>query len=456
MCGKRRKQPVLLTWRDVIALIESVKLAEEIKPSQQAKREVFKKFGILGSRKDPPLTAIFYRIMIRQGILDNIITEITGVKSPLLLDTYLRAALRVFIELEVFSRGKIRYDNPFKVRRKVSALLSKRAHPYAGMWFWDITFKLRDYSLQPKSEEEKLMYEYLLPKWFIRKMAELLNPKEAEELFKALNAKPMISVRVNTLKADVKEVVDELAREGKKVFVSEVVPTVLKFEGPYNFDKSRLFLEGKIIIQEEAAALASLILDPKPGEVVVDLCAAPGGKTTHIAELMKNQGKIYAFDTDDRRIRRMKELLKRTGVSIAEIFTRDAREAPRILGKEVADRVLVDAPCTSDGTIMKNPELRWRIMETEVPKFAQLQYELLKAAVKLVKPGGYILYTTCSLLKEEDEEVIEKLLRKEGDKLELVPLKKPYDEGFLPGTMRAWPHKHKTIGFFYALLRKKT
>ena len=456
MLRKLRKQPVLLTWRDVIALIESVKLAEEIKPSQQAKRDVFEKFGILGSRKDPPLTAIFYRIMIRQGILDNIITEITGVKSPLLLDAYLRAALRVFIELEVFSRGKIRYDNPFKVRRKVSALLSKRAHPYAGMWFWDITFKLKNYSPQPKNEEEKLMYEYLLPKWFIRRMAELLSPEEAEELFKALNTRPMISIRVNTLKADVREVVNELAREGKKVFISEVVPTVLKFEGPYNFDKSRLFLEGKIIIQEEAAALASLILDPKPGEVVVDLCAAPGGKTTHIAELMKNQGKIYAFDTDDRRIKRMKELLKRTGVSIVEIFMKDAREAPRILGKEVADRVLVDAPCTSDGTIMKNPELRWRIMESEVPKFAQLQYELLKAAVKLVKPGGYILYTTCSLLKEEDEEVIEKLLKKEGDKLELVPLNKPYDEGFLPGTMRAWPHKHKTIGFFYALLKKKT
>ena len=279
-----KKQPVLLTWRDVIVLIESVKRAEEIKPSQQAKRDVFKKFGILGSRKDPPLTAIFYRIMLRQGILDNIITQVTGVSSPLLLDAYLRAALRVFIELEVFSRGRVRYDNPYKVKRKVSALLSKRAHPYAGMWFWDTTFKLRNYNLQPRSEEEKLMYRYLLPQWFIRKITDLLTHKEAEELFKALNTRPLISVRVNTLKAEVKEVVSELAREGRKVFISDIIPTILKFEGPYNFDKSRLFLEGKIIIQEEAAALASLILGPRPGEVVVDLCAAPGGKTTHIAE----------------------------------------------------------------------------------------------------------------------------------------------------------------------------
>jgi len=451
----RRKQPVLLTWRDVVALIEAVRRAEEVKPSQQAKRDVFKKFGILGSEKDPPLTAIFYRVMLRQGILDGIITQITGISSPLLLDAYLRAALRVFIELEVFSKGRVRYDNPFKTKRKVSALLSKRAHPYAGMWFWDTVFKLRDHEPRPSSEEEELMYRYLLPKWYIRKITELLTREEAEELFKALNSKPLISVRVNTLKADVEEVVNELRRDGKKVIVSSVVPTVLKFDGPYNFDKSRIFLEGKIVIQEEAAALTSVVLSPKPGEVVVDLCAAPGGKTTHLAELMKNRGKIYAFDIDRRRIERMKELIKRTGASIVEVFIRDAREAPHILGKEIADKVLVDAPCTSDGTIMKNPELRWRIIESEVSKFAQLQYELLKAAVKLVRPGGHILYTTCSLLRNENEDVIEKLLRKER-KIEVIPLRNPYDEGFLPGTMRAWPHRHGTIGFFYALLRKKT
>jgi len=162
----RRKQPVLLTWRDVVALIEAVRRAEEVKPSQQAKRDVFKKFGILGSEKDPPLTAIFYRVMLRQGILDSIITQITGVTSPLLLDGYLRAALRVYIDLEVFSKGRVRYDNPFKTKRKVSALLSKRAHPYAGMWFWDTVFKLRDHEPRPSSEEEELMYRYLLPKWY--------------------------------------------------------------------------------------------------------------------------------------------------------------------------------------------------------------------------------------------------------------------------------------------------
>ncbi len=451
---KRRREPVLLGWRDVLALVEAVKKAEEIKPSQQAKRDVFKKFGILGKRKDPPLTAIFYRIMARQGILDIVVREVTGVKNVLLLDPHLRAALRVFTELETFSRNSIKYENPHEVRRRISAYLSTRSHPYVGMWFWDVSWELRKHKPKPRNREEELMFKYMLPLWYVKRISELLGMQEAEEYFKALNRKPKISVRVNTLRASVDDVVNALEKEGIKVEVSRVVPTVLRFEGPYNFDASDLFKDGKIVIQEEAAALAPHILNPKPGEFVVDLAAAPGGKTELMGELMQNEGVIHAFDIDKRRIRRMKELLKRTGVRNVVIHVEDARKAPAILGKCVADKVLVDAPCTSDGTIMKNPDLRWRLMESEVPKFAQLQYEMLKAALKLVKPGGLILYTTCSALKEEDEDVIERLLKKEGSKLELVELRGPYEPGFLKGTMRAWPHKHPTIGFFYALLRR--
>ncbi len=450
---RSRKEPVSLGWRDVLALVEAVRRAEEVKPSQQAKREVFKDFGILGGRKDPPLTAIFYRVLGRLGILDMVLREVTGVKNVLLLDPHLRAALRVFAELLIFSRGRFRFENPIEVRRRVSAYLSKRSHPYVGMWFWDVLDELREHRPRPSSREEVLMLKYRLPLWYVRRMTELLGG-EAEDYFKALNRKPLISVRVNTLKASVDEVVEELRREGKEVVVSKVVPTVLRFEGPYNFDASRLFKDGKIVIQEEAAALAPHILKPRPGEFVVDLAAAPGGKTELMGELMDNKGVIHAFDIDRRRLKRMRELLRRTGVRNVVIHVEDARNAPNILGKGVADKVLVDAPCTSDGTIMKNPDLRWRLMEGEVPKFAQLQYEMLRAALKLVKPGGLILYTTCSALKEEGEDVVARLLRKVGSKVELVELKGPYDEGFMKGTMRAWPHRHGTIGFFYALLRR--
>jgi len=211
--------------------------------------------------------------------------------------------------------------------------------------------------------------------------------------------------------------------------------------------------EGLALPQEEASAAASLILAPKPGETVVDLAAAPGGKTAHMAELMENRGRIYAFDIDAERIRRMRKILRWAGVEIAEVRKLDGRRAPEVLGEEIAEGVLLDAPCTSDGTIAKNPELRWRLREKNVPKVVELQKELIESAWKLLKPGGRLLYSTCSMLPEENEEVVRWFLSRHDD-ARLVPLSAPYSPGFLPGTRRAWPHRHRTIGFFYALIEK--
>lgn len=448
------KEPYELEWVDIAALIEAVKLAESIKPSQQAKRDAFKKFGVLGTRRDPPLTSIFYNLMLRLGLIDNLISEFSGVPNPLLLDANLRAALRVFIGLMVFNKERVRFRELEKIKNKVSKYLSEVSHPFVGMWFWDLVDKLVSYEYRPRTTEEELTLKYLLPAWYVKKMRELIGEEEADKLFESFLKTPKISVRVNTLKSSVEEVLKELTESGARdLEVSQIVPTVIKFKGPFNFDKSRLLREGKIVIQEEPAALAAILLDPKPGQVVVDLAAAPGGKTELIGELMKNEGVIYAFDVDPRRIDRMRKLLSRTGITIVKIYEKDGREAPKIVGEGVADRVLIDPPCSSDGTLMKNHDLRWRLMENDVSKLAQLQYELLLAGLKILKPGGYLLYSTCSLLKEQNEDVVQRVLKKK--KAKIVPIKGPYEEGFLPGTMRTWPHKHNTIGFFYALLTKE-
>ena len=447
-------EPYEVSWRDVAALIEAVLRSEAVKPVQQAKREAFKAFGILGTRRDPPLTSLFYGIMLRLGIIDRVIEDITGSSSSLLLDARLRAALRVFIYLELYARERVRYERRAECLKRTAAWLSSRVHPYVGMWFVDAVNRLSNYTPTAKSPDEEIMFKYLLPAWYAKRIVDLVGQEEAERIFKAFMERPKITVRVNILKATVSEVLEKLREEGKEPEVSAVVPTVIRFEGPYNFDKSELFRSGRIVIQEEPAALASIILGPKPGEVVIDLAAAPGGKTEHMGELMGNSGTIYAFDVDRVRMKRLERLVKRAGITIVKTYVRDGREAPRVLGEEVADRVLVDAPCTSDGTLAKNPDLRWRLRQEDVPKLAQLQYELLKAAVKLVKPGGYILYTTCTLLSEENEDVVSRLLEKEGGRLRLVPLEGPYARGLLPGTMRVWPHIHRTIGFFYALLQK--
>ncbi len=449
-----------LTPRDLEALVKAVKLGEELKPSQQAKRDVFDSYGITGSYKDRVLTAIYYDIWKRVGLIDKIICELTGVNNAAILDPWLRAALRVAIELLVFERhikssARDLRDQIVKyLKKRISKLLSDETHPYVGMYFWDLVDRIAMYRIEPKDLVERWELRYLISRTIIERVLKILGKDETKQLLRTFNRVPPISVRVNILKSSVDEVLKTLKREGVEPEIGKYVNTVVKFKGPYNFDKSQLFKEGKIIIQDEAAALASIVLDPKPNEVVVDMCAAPGGKTEHIAELMKNQGKIYAFDIDKKRIKRMRDLLDRCGITIVEIYHEDVRKAPKILGEEIADKVLLDAPCTSSGTIMKNHELRWRIQEKKIFEMASLQYELLKTAIRLAKPGGRILYTTCSLFIEENEDVVRKILKEFDGIVRLIPLSKPFDTGLIPGTMRAWPHRHGTLGFFYALFEK--
>ena len=451
--ARESRAPLGLPPRGALVLVEIVRRAEEVKPSQHAKREVLRRHGLLGTSLDRIVTALFYDLMKRLGLIDRAAAEIVGVDSVLILDPWLRAALRVAVGLNIFYR--LDETTRRALRWGVAKLLSEETHPYVGMYYWRLYERIESYQPMARSMEEALEWRYLLPSWLIERMRKLLGDKEAARLFEALNRKPLISLRVNTLKARVEEVVEQLRREGKRPRVSPRVPTVVKIEGPYDFEKSRLFRSGKVVIQEEAAAVASLVLDPKPGMYVVDLAAAPGGKTQHMAELMRNKGVIHAFDIDEARIRRMRETLRRTGVKIVRIHRRDGREAPRILGRGVADRVMLDAPCTSTGTIAKNPELRWRVRPDGLAEITKLQRELMEAAAELLKPGGRMLYATCSLLPEENEENVKWFLR-EHPGFRLIHLSGPYSPSpLLPGTMRAWPHRHDTIGFFYALLEKK-
>lgn len=434
-----------LSDRQLYALIEALKLGEEVKPSQQAKRKAFAKYKI-EDWENSKLTGIFYSIQRRLGLIDEVIEELVGV-SPLILDPWLRAALRVAIEVAVFRESS---EKTLGHLKGLAKFLSKRTHPYVGYYYYDLLPGVLNYIPKLNTEEKRLKWEYLFPEWFIARMRILLGD-EAEELLKALNETLPTSIRVNRLRTSVGEVEEYLRGRGLEFEKSPRVETLLRVKGA---DVGELMEKGMAFPQEEASAVASLVLSPEPGEVVVDLAAAPGGKTAHMAELMKNRGKIYAFDVDKARIRRMKSILERAGVEIAEVIKADGRKAPEHLGEKIADRVLLDAPCTSDGTISKNPELRWRLLEKNIPKVVALQRELMESAWKLLKPGGRLLYSTCSMLPEENEEVVKWFLERHPD-AELVPLSWPYDPGFLEGTMRAWPHRHRTIGFFYALIEKK-
>jgi 16S rRNA (cytosine967-C5)-methyltransferase len=397
-----------------------------------------------------------YKMYRLAGILDRAAAKALGedVSSIAQKPALLRQALRLAAYLAQFDE----VGDP-----RLPRLLLRYGLPYlASRYGWrearkvaKVLERLSKDPWRPSSEIEKLELKYMVPAILIERVRKLLPASEVEELLKALNLEPDPGLRVNTLKASIEEVVARLSRSGFSVRVSERVPNHVKYRGPFLGEVAKLVDEGKAVPQDESSALASLILDPKPGELVVDLCAAPGGKTTHIAELMNVNGSVVAFDIYHDRVQRLVELARRTGTyTIIHPLEADARLAPNILGVEVADRALVDPPCTSTGALAKHPDARWRISEENIRALARQQKELLQAAVQVVRKGGYILYTVCSILPEEGEEVVKWAL--ENLPVELVPLKGPYDPSpLLPGTMRAWPHRHRVTGFFYALLRKR-
>ncbi len=439
--------------RDVKALIEALIAWYEVKPGQVGKRRVFHRYGLIGTSKDRVFTAIIYGIARRQGLVDRIIAKTCC--NPEELDKPTLMLLRALVYEKYFGSG--RNSNVYLGLARYGPLVVEELTKHLSK-VSDVSLlvkRIDELDYKPSKGVEELEFKYNTPYWFIEKLAAMLGWSEALEFLEATSKPPLLSFRVNTLKATVEEVLKELKQEGYVVSRSRYVKTVIKVHGPFNYSSSKLLREGKIIPQDDASALASILLDPKPGMTVVDMCAAPGGKTTHLAELMENQGRIIAFEIFKDRARRLKLMIKRTGVKIAEVHVMDARRAVEVLGEEIADRVLLDPPCSSTGALAKHPEAKWRLSQETLEKLVRLQRELLEVAVRLLKPRGRLLYTTCSVLREENEDNIEWVLGKYKGMLKIIELKKPFDQGFIPGTMRAWPHRHGVTGFFYALLEKE-
>jgi 16S rRNA (cytosine967-C5)-methyltransferase len=210
-------------------------------------------------------------------------------------------------------------------------------------------------------------------------------------------------------------------------------------------------------VQDEATQLISLVLAPQPGERVLDLCAAPGGKTTHLAQLMDNQGEIVAIDVSQAKLELLQENCRRLGITIVETKTHDAT-TPLPFPPASFDRLLVDVPCTGFGTLRRNPDGKWRLKEEDIPRLQQIQEKILTQAATMVKKEGVLVYSTCTMTAEENEGVIEAFLsEQEGFHLEDVsPSLPPGCEGLVDtkGYFRTLPHRHAMDGFFAARIRR--
>ncbi len=446
--------PINFTRELIEALLEALVLGEKVKPSQAAKREVFRKYGILGTAVDRVFTAVIYRIHRMLGVLDKELKEAgfeAESEAPLV-----KWLLRLYTYLVHHDPlNDIRFREA--VRKYGLEIIRERLGAERAYQVENVMRKVENVRYVPKTPEEELELKYNVSSWLIKRLIQLLGPEETERFLQAANEKPSLGLRVNTLKGvKPEDVLEELKRHGAEAWISPYVPTVVKFKGTVMYDELDVIRKGGAIPQDDSSALASLLLEPRPGEVIVDLCAAPGGKTTHLAELTGDKGWVIALELNGERAEYLKNVVRRYGVEhIVDIMRADGRIASKILGEEIADKVLVDPPCTTTGVIAKHGEARWRLSEDKLMKIVENQKALLREGVRLLRKGGRLLYCVCSILPEEGEEVVRAILEEFKGELMLVELRGPFDPSpWLPGTMRAWPHRHNTTGFFYALLER--
>lgn len=303
-------------------------------------------------------------------------------------------------------------------------------------------------------------HKHNLPAW----LAEALQSQLGDDfwpLVESLQHTAGLDVRVNTLQAKRAEVLTQLQTSGIQAVATPFSPWGIRMPGKPNLSKLALFEQGHIEVQDEGSQLLALLVDAKRGEMVADFCAGAGGKTLALGASMRNTGRLYAFDTSAHRLDALKPRLARSGLSnihpIAIAHERDER-IKRLRGK--MDRVLVDAPCTGLGTLRRNPDLKWRQTPEAVAELVAKQTAILAAAARLLKPGGRLVYATCSLLREENE-MIAQAFTQAHDGFQPLPVAELLaalgvdaarslctdDAQFL----RLWPHRHATDGFFAAV-----
>ncbi len=300
---------------------------------------------------------------------------------------------------------------------------------------------------------------YSHPKWLVEDWIRQLGFDEAELLARSMAEIPPLTFRTNTLRITREHLLERLAEEGVQAEGCGYSPEGVRLLSPVNPATMPGFAEGLFTVQDESSQLASIFLAPAPGHAVLDACAAPGGKSTHIAQLMDNRGSVLSCDLHKEKLRLIEETAERLGVTIIRTQRLDAAKSPDALDGQSFDRILVDAPCTGLGVLRRNPEGKWSKTRADVLRLAGLQKAILENLADRLAITGNIVYSTCSTSTEENEGVIDDFLTVRSDFVieDLRELFPNYSMLFTDrGFFRSWPHRHGMDGFFAARLRRKS
>ncbi len=280
--------------------------------------------------------------------------------------------------------------------------------------------------------------------WIVRKLLSYMDAASLEAYLSSLNERQPTWLYVNTLKTSLESVVRKLEIEGVEVNEDKDIPNLLRVISTRKpLDKTMPYYDNEILIMSKASVAVVYTLNPKPGESILDACAAPGMKTLLSSILMENQGKIIAVDTSESRLNRMRKLLKKYEVSIVETVRADARKFRVPID---VDRILIDAPCTSSGMIMESPDIKLRLSPNRVEGFQELQWEILTNMLENINSDTIVTYSTCSIFPEEGELQISRLKEEIGVNIHQVKFGgKPYINSV---GKRFYPNIHQTIGMF--------
>jgi len=388
----------------------------------------FRKHKALGARERHTLAETAYTVLRQRLLLQHLAQSGSGALER-------RLAILGWQGSEHFLRGAI--------------------GPQEQAWLAEVQ------KLDRTSLPEKLRHN--LPDWLAGPLRERLG-EDFWPLVNAMAEPAPLDLRVNALKAKREDAQRQLADAGFAAVPTPHSPWGLRLQGKPALNKLDVFTHGLVEVQDEGSQLLALLTDPKRGEMVVDFCAGAGGKTLALGAAMRNTGRLYAFDVSGHRLDALKPRLARSGLSNvhpAQIAHERDERIKRLAGK--IDRVLVDAPCSGLGTLRRNPDLKWRQSPKAVAELQAKQQAILASAARLLKPGGRLVYATCSLLSDENEAVAEAFTTAQAGEFTPLPVldvlksaRVEAPEPLVEGPyLRLWPHRHQTDGFFAAVWEKR-
>jgi 16S rRNA (cytosine967-C5)-methyltransferase len=435
-----------LSWIEMHRLSEHIALARTIKQLEETNSGAIRyAYGLV------------IETTRRKNLVDKFINSIIAPKNIGEFDLGVQSFLRLYVYQTRVTKNwaKVNLPEAQSIASLGRSILGwqtlREIEPYLGFL---LTRQIKPI-LEAADDEERLSLETYQPLWFVKYCVNLMGSEEAVPFLHASNVPPPTYIRINTIKGNEEEILQKLAAEGVKLEKAAPLANtykVLELKQPLNTLSASK--EGLFYIQDKASCFAAQAASPKPGSKVIDVCAAPGAKTTYLAQLMQNQGNIVSVDFSKRRMKTWRQEVNYMGVQIAEAVTADARLPLPLIGE--ADLVVLDPPCTSTGVFAKQPSAKWRLSQNSIENMAEVQQQMINNCAPKVAQGGYLTYSTCSITVEENEMVIERFLKEHPDfhLVEIAPeLGSPGLHG-LTQCRRLYPHLHQCNGFFIAKLQK--